>query len=275
MALGRRDQDDRDHYCNKRLDLGGPLLANLFRQLFRKLTKDVRSHVQKAVDRGEPLSCLLNFHVSLNDIMLAAGVWDCFCPCPCQSPFWTLHVECWVALLAGKEINLMAAVNKDTITRGLRYSIATGNWGMQGTAGMRAGVSQVLPEPPAIQPSVLSSLFVVHLSASEIGVCPFLDRGLDSTAGHSELRDKSWSLGCEAAFWDAGAEQAHLCIDIVPSAANQLPHWPRGQAGKAAPAAQLPGVPSLPQGAQGSQCRGRRIVTGYVGGLSLTRGLQV
>jgi hypothetical protein len=37
----------------------------------------------------------------------------------------------------------MAAVNKDTITRGLRYSIATGNWGMQGTAGTRAGVSQV------------------------------------------------------------------------------------------------------------------------------------
>ena len=36
-----------------------------------------------------------------------------------------------------------AAVNKDTITRGLRYSVATGNWGQQGTAGMRAGVSQV------------------------------------------------------------------------------------------------------------------------------------
>ena len=35
-----------------------------------------------------------------------------------------------------------AAVNKDTITRGLRYSVATGNWGQQGTAGMRAGVSQ-------------------------------------------------------------------------------------------------------------------------------------
>lgn len=28
-------EDDRDHYGNKRLDLGGPLLANLFRQLFR------------------------------------------------------------------------------------------------------------------------------------------------------------------------------------------------------------------------------------------------
>ena len=47
-------------------------------------------------------------------------------------------------LRAGREINLTAAVNKDTITRGLRYSIATGNWGMQGTAGIRAGVSQVL-----------------------------------------------------------------------------------------------------------------------------------
>ena len=94
VHLGRREQDDRDHYANKRLDLGGPLLANLFRQLFRKLAKDVRGHVQKCVDRG-------------------------------------------------RDINLTAAVNKDTITRGLRYSLATGNWGMQGTAGIRAGVSQV------------------------------------------------------------------------------------------------------------------------------------
>lgn len=96
VHLGRREQDDRDHYANKRLDLGGPLLANLFRQLFRKLAKDVRGHVQKCVDRG-------------------------------------------------RDINLTAAVNKDTITRGLRYSLATGNWGMQGTAGIRAGVSQVWP----------------------------------------------------------------------------------------------------------------------------------
>lgn len=29
-----------------RLDLGGPLLANLFRALFRKLTKDVRNYLQ-------------------------------------------------------------------------------------------------------------------------------------------------------------------------------------------------------------------------------------
>ena len=35
-ALGRRSEDDRDHYGNKRLDLAGPLLATLFRQLFRR-----------------------------------------------------------------------------------------------------------------------------------------------------------------------------------------------------------------------------------------------
>ena len=94
VALGRRPEDDRDHYANKRLDLGGPLLAGLFRQLFRKLQKDVRYYVQRCVDRG-------------------------------------------------KDINIPHAINKDTITKGLRYSLATGNWGLQGTPGLRAGVSQV------------------------------------------------------------------------------------------------------------------------------------
>lgn len=48
------------------------------------------------------------------------------------------------AIDKGKDVNVPAAVNKDTITRGLRYSVSTGNWGAQGTAGIRAGVSQVL-----------------------------------------------------------------------------------------------------------------------------------
>eukprot|EP00879_Flechtneria_rotunda_P010808 GHRR01011294.1.p1 GENE.GHRR01011294.1~~GHRR01011294.1.p1 ORF type:complete len:1068 (+),score=370.65 GHRR01011294.1:1153-4356(+) len=95
VALGRRHEDDRDHYSNKRLDLGGPLLAGLFRTLFRKLCKDVKNYVQKCVD-------------------------------------------------SGKEINLPFAVRTSTITKGLKYSLATGNWGQQGTQGVRAGVSQVL-----------------------------------------------------------------------------------------------------------------------------------
>ena len=47
-ALERRELDDRDHFGKKRLDLAGPLLANLFRMLFRKLTKDVYRYLQKA-----------------------------------------------------------------------------------------------------------------------------------------------------------------------------------------------------------------------------------
>ena len=61
---------------------------------------------------------------------------------------------------------MLGAVNKDTITRGLRYSIATGNWGMQGAAGVRPGVSQVslhieshpACEAPVCRGTILQSL---------------------------------------------------------------------------------------------------------------------
>jgi DNA-directed RNA polymerase II subunit RPB2 len=46
-AMERRELDDRDHFGKKRLDLAGPLLANLFRMLFRKLAKDVYRYLQK------------------------------------------------------------------------------------------------------------------------------------------------------------------------------------------------------------------------------------
>jgi DNA-directed RNA polymerase II subunit RPB2 len=45
--LNRRELDDRDHFGKKRLDLAGPLLANLFRQLYRKFTKDIYRNLQK------------------------------------------------------------------------------------------------------------------------------------------------------------------------------------------------------------------------------------
>ncbi len=49
-ATGRAEEDDRDHFANKRLDLVGPLLAGLFRQLFYKLHKTMRSLLQRALD---------------------------------------------------------------------------------------------------------------------------------------------------------------------------------------------------------------------------------
>ena len=92
--LGRAEEDDRDHFGKKRLDLAGPLLGGLFRVLFRKLTKDVRRHLQRCLDEG-------------------------------------------------KHFNIGAAIKSNHISDGLKYSLATGNWGDKG-ASTKAGVSQVL-----------------------------------------------------------------------------------------------------------------------------------
>lgn len=95
-ALGRRDEDDRDHFGKKRLDLAGPLMANLFRMLYKKMTTDVFKYLQKCVENN-------------------------------------------------REFNLTLAVKPSTITNGLKYSLATGNWGDQKKAAQaKAGVSQVL-----------------------------------------------------------------------------------------------------------------------------------
>ncbi|XP_055351402.1 DNA-directed RNA polymerase II subunit RPB2-like [Paramacrobiotus metropolitanus] len=95
-ALGRRELDDRDHYGNKRLDLAGPLLAFLFRGLFKNLLKELKINAQKYIDRG-------------------------------------------------RDFNLELSIKTKIITDGLRYSLATGNWGDQRKAHQtRAGVSQVL-----------------------------------------------------------------------------------------------------------------------------------
>lgn len=95
-ALGRRELDDRDHYGNKRLDLAGPLLAYLFRGLFRNLNKEIRMYAQRFID-------------------------------------------------SGRDFSIDLAIKTRIITDGLRYSLATGNWGDQKKAHQsRAGVSQVL-----------------------------------------------------------------------------------------------------------------------------------
>lgn len=100
-VLGRRDEDDRDHFGKKRLDLAGPLIANLFRVLFLKLTKDVYKYLQKCVENNS-------------------------------------------------DFNVQMAVRASVITNGLKYSLATGNWGDQKKAkgpGMRAP-----PTPRATAP---------------------------------------------------------------------------------------------------------------------------
>jgi DNA-directed RNA polymerase II subunit RPB2 len=46
----RRDTDDRDHFGNKRVDTAGPLMATLFRQLFRRMTDEAKRFLQKEYD---------------------------------------------------------------------------------------------------------------------------------------------------------------------------------------------------------------------------------
>lgn len=77
-VLGRREFDDRDHIGNKRLDLAGPLLAFLFRSLFRNLMKEARLLAQKYINQKH-------------------------------------------------DFNLDVCIKTTTITRGLAYSLATGN----------------------------------------------------------------------------------------------------------------------------------------------------
>lgn len=95
-ALERKSPDDRDHFGKKRLDLAGPLLAKLFRMLYKKLLTDIFRYMQRCVETN-------------------------------------------------RDFNLRLAIRPATITDGLRYSLATGNWGEQKKAMLaKAGVSQVL-----------------------------------------------------------------------------------------------------------------------------------
>ncbi|KAK6065966.1 DNA-directed RNA polymerase ii subunit rpb2 [Seiridium cupressi] len=95
-ALGRRDTDDRDHFGKKRLDLAGPLLAKLFRNIVRKLTNEITMTLKRCVEQN-------------------------------------------------KDFQVQFGIKSGIVTNGLKYSLATGNWGDQKKAmSSTAGVSQVL-----------------------------------------------------------------------------------------------------------------------------------
>lgn len=51
-AIGSRDEDDRDHFKNKRVDMSGYLVAGLFRQLFRRMYKEFLSASSKMLKTG-------------------------------------------------------------------------------------------------------------------------------------------------------------------------------------------------------------------------------
>lgn len=61
VALGRKEQDERDHFGNKRLELSGTLLSKLFRMLYNDLRNDASTKMQRLISQGksvEPIQCI-------------------------------------------------------------------------------------------------------------------------------------------------------------------------------------------------------------------------
>jgi DNA-directed RNA polymerase II subunit RPB2 len=109
ISHGRLPIDDRDGYANKRVDLPGFLLANLFRTYFSsKMVKDIKASIGKEIHNGS-----------------------------------------WKSTGAYEDIinvsNIYKIIKSTIIDVGLRSSLATGNFGSAKLGGpTKIGVSQVL-----------------------------------------------------------------------------------------------------------------------------------
>ena len=136
--LGRAEEDDRDHFGKKRLDLAGPLLGGLFRLLFRKLTKDVRKHLQRCLDEGKHFNigaAIKSNHISDGlKYSLATGncEWWWFC--------FPRHFLLYLYSLDLLRFSPSRAISPSLPTR-THANLPTG--GDKGAA-TKAGVSQVL-----------------------------------------------------------------------------------------------------------------------------------
>jgi DNA-directed RNA polymerase II subunit RPB2 len=75
----RIPEDDRDHFKNKRVDMSGQLLANLFRQLFRRMYKEFLSGCAKSLKSGKIFNVnhILKTKIVTNGIKysLSTGNW--------------------------------------------------------------------------------------------------------------------------------------------------------------------------------------------------------
>jgi DNA-directed RNA polymerase subunit B len=52
LSVDQREQDDKDHYANKRLKLAGDLLTSLFRVAFLNLCRDIKYQLERTATRG-------------------------------------------------------------------------------------------------------------------------------------------------------------------------------------------------------------------------------
>jgi DNA-directed RNA polymerase II subunit RPB2 len=106
-VLDKTPQDDRDSYLNKRVDLTGTLLNNLFRNYFNKLIKDMEKQVHREVNNGS----------------------------------WR-STEDYINII--NMSNIYKIIRSSTIENGLKRALATGDFGIKNTNSNKVGVAQVL-----------------------------------------------------------------------------------------------------------------------------------
>jgi DNA-directed RNA polymerase II subunit RPB2 len=103
---GMREFDDRDSYLNKRIDTPGTMIANLFRQYYGKVVKDTKNMIYKELN---------------------SGAWKS-----------SNNIENII-----NKNNIYKIIKSTTIESGLKYGLATGNWGIK-NINSKQGVAQVL-----------------------------------------------------------------------------------------------------------------------------------
>jgi DNA-directed RNA polymerase beta subunit len=99
--------DDRDSYINKRVDLTGTSLNNLFRNYFNKLVKDMEKQIVKEINTGS----------------------------------WR-STEDYLNIV--NQTNIYKIVKSTTIENGFKRALATGDFGIKHTNSNKVGVAQVL-----------------------------------------------------------------------------------------------------------------------------------
>ena len=100
-------QDDRDSYLNKRVDLTGALLNNLFRNYFNKLVKDMEKQIIKEINTGS---------------------WK-------SSDDYQNIVN---------QTNIYKIIKSTTIENGIKRALSTGDFGIKHVGSNKVGVAQVL-----------------------------------------------------------------------------------------------------------------------------------
>jgi DNA-directed RNA polymerase II subunit RPB2 len=105
--LGILKHDDRDSYMNKRVDLTGALLNNLFRNYFNKVVKDMTKQVIREINTGS----------------------------------WR-STEDYVSII--NKTNVYKIIKSTTIENGIKRALSTGDFGIKNTNTTKVGVAQVL-----------------------------------------------------------------------------------------------------------------------------------